>query len=104
MQRPLTFAKFSSTYFGELSPGERLAVKRYENAVLRWTVHPAVQGRLEYISGVDDQPCPKEGEVITRSFLVDPVSKAAVPVRVIHVLDLWQENPPVLAILVTRDQ
>jgi hypothetical protein len=32
------------------------------------------------------------------------VSKAAVPVRVLHVLDLAQENPPILAILVTRDR
>ena len=74
-------------------------------AILRWTVHPAARGRLEYLDFVsDDQPCPKEGEVITRSFLIDPVTNEKVPVRVVQVLDLAQENPPVLAILVTRDQ
>jgi hypothetical protein len=84
---------------------ERAAMKRYRKAVLRWTVQPAAQERLEYISGVDDdRPCPKEGAVIIRPFLVDPVTKEEVPVRVVQVLDLAQEDPPVLAILVTRDQ
>lgn len=77
----------------------------YLPAILQWTVHPAALGRLEYLDFISDdgQPCPQEGEIITRSFLVDPISKAAVPVRVVQVLDLAQENPPVLAVLVTRE-
>jgi hypothetical protein len=79
-------------------------MRRYRPAVLRWTVHPAAQERLEYLDFIsDNQPCPREGDVITRPFLVDPISKAAVPVRVVQVLDLAQENPPVLAVLVTRE-
>lgn len=81
-------------------------MKRYpEYAVVRWTVHPMANGRLEYIAGVvDDQACPQESEVITRPFLVDPISKAVVPVRVVQVLELLKEQPPVLAVVVTRDQ
>jgi len=68
-------------------------------------VHPDAKDRLVLIEGViDNQPCPQENEVITRPFLVDPVSKAEVLVRVVHVLELLQERPPVLAVLVTRDQ
>jgi hypothetical protein len=78
-------------------------MKRYPaHAVIRWTVHPDAKDRLAIIEGtVDSQPCPQENEVITRPFLVDPVSKAGVPVRVVQVLELLQESPPVLAVLVT---
>jgi len=34
---------------------------------------------------LDSQPCPQENEVNTRPFLVDPVSKAEVPARVVQV-------------------
>lgn len=75
------------------------------NPAVRWAVHPADQGRIEYIDGLwSGHTVPKEGEVITRPFLVDPVSKAEVPVRVVQVLELPQHQPPVLAVVVTRDQ
>jgi hypothetical protein len=81
-------------------------MKHYpSDAVIRWTVHPAAKGRLAYLAEVVDDSgvCPQENEVITRPFLVDPVSRAEVPVRVVQVLELLQERPPVLAVLVTRD-
>lgn len=73
--------------------------------VVRWAVHPSDQGRLAYIDGLwDGHTLPQENEVITRPFLVDPVSKAEVPVRVVQVLELYQQQPPTLAVVVTRDQ
>lgn len=73
--------------------------------VVRWAVHPSDQGRLTYIDGLwDGHTLPHENEVITRPFLVDPVSKAEVPVRVVQVLELFQQQPPTLAVVVTRDQ
>lgn len=71
---------------------------------VRWAVHPADQGRLTYIDGLwDGHTVPHEGEVITRPFLVDPVSRSAVPVRVVQLLELYQQQPPVLAVVVTRE-
>lgn len=76
------------------------------NTVMRWAVHPADQGRIEYIDGLWEghNTVPHEGEVITRPFLVDPVSKAEVPVRVVQVVEMLQAQPPTLAVVVTRDQ
>ncbi len=74
------------------------------NMVVRWAVHPADAGRLTYIDGLwDGHTVPHENDVITCPFLVDPVSKAAVPVRVVQVLELYQQQPPVLAVVVTRE-
>jgi hypothetical protein len=81
-------------------------MKRYPtNAIVRWTLYLDAKGRLELTGDVDqDQAhCPQENEVITRPFLVDPVSKLEVPVRVVQVLELSKEHPPVLAVLVRRD-
>jgi len=40
-------------------------------------INPAAKGRLEYVPELsDDRPYSQEGEVITRPFLVDSVSKA----------------------------
>lgn len=52
---------------------------------------------------VDDQPCPREREIITRDFFVDPISRTQVPVRVVQVLQFHMESPPVTAVLVTRE-
>jgi hypothetical protein len=71
------------------------------DAILRWTVHPAARGHLEYMHG--DWPCepaPFENQVIKRDFLVDPVSKRSVAARVMHVLRLDKEKPAVFSILV----
>jgi hypothetical protein len=72
--------------------------------IVRWSVHPADYGRLAYVQGTEDScDTAREGETITRPFLVDPLaSTAQVPVRVVQVLELFQERPPVLLIVVTR--
>lgn len=73
--------------------------------VVRWAVHPADLGRLAYIDGLwDGHTVPHENEVITRPFLVDPTTKEPVPVRVVHVAELLTQQPPTLAVVVTRDQ
>jgi len=59
---------------------------------------------LTYLVGVkDEQLCPQEGEIIIRPFFVDPISKVEVPVRVVQILELLKEEPPVLVILVRRE-
>jgi hypothetical protein len=70
-------------------------------SILRWMVHPSALARLEYVDG--DWPWehpPHENQVITRQFLVHPISKYPVPVRVVRVLRLDKEIPIVFAILV----
>jgi hypothetical protein len=67
-------------------------------------VHPADEERVAYLPDVqDEQRCPQEGETISRLFFGDPISKAEVPVRVVHVLELLKEEPPILAVLVRRE-
>lgn len=72
-------------------------------SILRWMVHPASLSHLEYVDGDWrwEHP-PHENEVITREFLVDPISKRPVAVRVVRVLRLDKEIPIVFAILVRR--
>ncbi|WP_294261544.1 hypothetical protein [uncultured Comamonas sp.] len=75
------------------------------NTMVRWAVHPADQGRITYIDGLQDKATlPYENEVITRPFLVDPVSKAEVPVRVVQLIEFFQQDPPVIAVVVAREQ
>lgn len=72
---------------------------------VRWAVHPADTGQLTYIDGLwDGHTLPQENDVITRPFLVDPISKSPVPVRVVQILEMFQQQPPVLAVVVTREQ
>jgi hypothetical protein len=71
------------------------------DAILRWTVHATARDQLEYVHGDwRCEPAPFENQVITREFLVDPISKRPVQVRVMHVLKLDKEMPAVYAILV----
>lgn len=73
--------------------------------MVRWAVHPADTGRLAYIDGLwDGHTLPHEHQVITRPFLVDPVTRQPVPVRVVQILELLDQQPPILAVVVTRDQ
>lgn len=75
------------------------------NTQVKWAVHPADLERLAYIDGLwDGHTLPHENEVITRPFLVDPTTRQPVPVRVIQVLEMLQQQPPILAVVVTRDQ
>ncbi len=74
--------------------------------VVRWAVHPADQGFIQYLEG--DFPGkgtpPKENERITRAFLVDPQTLQPVPVRVTEIRPMWDGKRHTLAVLVTRDQ
>lgn len=77
------------------------------NPVVRWATHPADQGRVLYIDGIaGPQTLPSEGEVITRPFLVDPVTRIPVPVRVTEIRKLWDEERPghTMVVITTRDQ
>ena len=75
------------------------------NTAMRWAVHPADQGRILYVDGLaDGQPLPKENERITRPFLLDPVTRQPVPVRVVQIVEFLQQDPPCLAVVVARDQ
>ena len=75
------------------------------NVQVRWAVHPSDQGRIAYIDGLwDGSTLPYEDQVITRPFLVDPVSKAEIPVRVVQLIEYFQQDPPVIAVVVAREQ
>lgn len=73
---------------------------------MKWAVHPSDVGRITYIDGVWEghNTLPHENEVITRPFLVDPVSKAEIPVRVVQLVEMYQQDPPVIAVVVAREQ
>ena len=74
------------------------------DTVVRWAVHPADQGNLEYVDGLFDpkDTLPHEGDVITRSFLLDPQSQQPIAVRVVQIVEYLHQQPPMLAIVVTR--
>lgn len=73
------------------------------NPVVRWAVHPADQGTITYIDGMaDSMPLPKENDLITRPFLVDPQTGRPVPVRVAQILKLWNGQQHTLAVVVAR--
>lgn len=74
------------------------------DTVVRWAVHPADQGQIDYVDGVFDptDTLPHEGDVITRPFLRDPHSQQPVPVRVVQIVEMLQHTPPTLAVVVTR--
>ena len=78
------------------------------NPVVRWAVHPADQGRIAYIDGVFDpkDTLPYENEVITRPFLVDPVGRQPIAVRVVEIRRLWDASRQghTLAVVVAREQ
>ena len=54
------------------------------NAVVRWAVHPSDTGKIKYIDGLWEKShtLPYENDIITRPFLVDPVTNQPIPVRV----------------------
>jgi hypothetical protein len=76
------------------------------NPLVRWAVHPADQGRIAYIDGLEPGTLPYEDQVITRPFLVDPVSRQPVPVRVVQILRRWEPDRRghTLAVVVAREQ
>jgi hypothetical protein len=76
------------------------------NAVVRYAVHPAEQGAIEYIDGMQQHwpPLPHEGDTLTVPFLVDPVTRQPIPVRVAQIAHLLQMDPPTIAVVVSRVQ
>lgn len=53
----------------------------------RWAVHPSQVGQILYIDGKQDpsHTLPYENDVITRPFLLDPVTRLPIPVRVVRI-------------------
>jgi len=79
----------------------------YINPLIRWAVHPADTGRIAYIEGIaGPQVLPVENEVIVRPFLVDPLTRQPVPVRVVEVQKRWDSsrNGDNLVVVVAREQ
>ena len=70
---------------------------------VRWAVHTADTGRIEYIDGIKDSgTLPHPDEVITRPFLVHPTSKEPMPVRVVEILENFlDQSPPFLVVVVS---
>ena len=75
-----------------------------ENAVVRWAVHPSDTGKIKYIDGLWDKShtLPYENDVITRPFLVDPVTNQPIPVRVDKIQERPEMTPYTLVVVVTR--
>ena len=71
---------------------------------MRWAIHPADQGSIEYIDGVWDGtiPLPHEGDILTVPFMVDPQTKEPVPVRVVEIVAFLETLPDTLAVVVSR--
>jgi hypothetical protein len=74
------------------------------NPLIAWAVHPADQGNIKYIDGLQNQShtLPYEGDVITRPFLVDPQTKIPVLVRVVEIQEILEKRGHTLAVVVTR--
>lgn len=74
------------------------------NPVVMWAVHPADQGRIDYIDGMTDAwpKLPQPGDHLTVPFLVDPASREPVAVVVTEVRPVRHQGKDVLAVLVTR--
>ena len=76
-----------------------------EGTGVKYAVHPADTGRIAYIDGLwDGHTVPQENEVITRPFLVDPTTRTPVPVRVVQIQRRVNQEPPILVVVVAREQ
>ncbi|MBC3811357.1 hypothetical protein [Undibacterium aquatile] len=53
----------------------------------RWAIHPSQTGQILYVDGKQDpsHTLPFENDVITRPFLLDPVTRQPIPVRVVQI-------------------
>lgn len=74
------------------------------NPVVRWAVHPGHVGTIEQIDGMPPIPLPEEGAVLTVPFLVDPVSKQPVAIRVVQIQNRWDGQRHTLVVVVARHQ
>lgn len=74
------------------------------NPLVAWAVHPADQGAIEFIDGLQNSShtLPHEGAVITRPFLVDPQTKKPIQVRVVEIREIPEKRGHTLAVVVAR--
>lgn len=74
------------------------------NPVVRWAIHPSDSGRISYIEGLwsPKHTLPHEGDIITRPFLVDPITQQPIPVRVVQIQDHPEMTPHTLVLVVMR--
>jgi len=74
------------------------------NPLIAWAVHPADQGNIEYIEGLQNQShtLPYVDHLITRPFLVDPQTKKPVLVRVVEIREILEKRGHTLVVVVTR--
>jgi hypothetical protein len=73
---------------------------------LRWAVHPADIERVAQLPGISSMVAagiPEEGQTITHPFLVDPKTKAPIPVIISQVI-LGMPEPDLVTVVVTRGQ
>lgn len=74
-----------------------------KNIFVGWAIHPNDANTISYIDGLwDNHTLPAEGEIITRPFLVDPITRQPIPVRVVEIQDHPEMSPHTLAVVVTR--
>lgn len=67
-------------------------------------MHPSDLGRvLKLEESCEEQQAPTENQVITRPFLVDPVSLKPVPVRVVQLLEWHHSRVPTVVVVVRRN-
>jgi hypothetical protein len=73
-------------------------------ANVRWVMHVSDRGHLLNLGEpADCGAIPAQDEVITRPFLVDPSSRAPVPVRVVQRLEWHHGKAPTLVLVVSRE-
>lgn len=75
-----------------------------QTTVMRYAVHPSEASAIEYVDGMHAHwpPLPREGDLLTVAFLVDPKTKAPIPVRVLEIREMLHLQPPAIAIVVGR--
>lgn len=74
------------------------------NPVCQYAVNVADTGRIAYIDGLwnPSHTLPFEGDVITRPFLVDPISRKPIPCRVVAIHYLDRATYTLIAVEVAR--
>lgn len=70
----------------------------------RWAIHSTQVGQILYVDGKADpaHTLPYVGDVITRPFLLDPVTREPIPVRVTRVQVMPGADPAYIIVEVAR--
>jgi hypothetical protein len=71
------------------------------NPVVRWATEPQDATRIKYLDGHPGVTLPYVDQVITTSFLVDPVTQQPAPVRVVRIQTHWSGSHHTLVVVVT---